>query len=84
MIYTMHAGLVMFHKKKEKYFTLDIDKMLDKISRYSKIDDIYTKIGLLCSKIGNEGVSCICLPIDMKWEAECSITGWNTTRHLEI
>ena len=45
MVYTMHFGLVMFHKKKEKYFTLDIDKMLDKISRYSKIDDVYITIG---------------------------------------
>ena len=45
MVYTMHAGLVMFHKKKEKYFALDIDKMLDKISRYSKMDSVYLTIG---------------------------------------
>ena len=38
--------------KKNEYFVLDVDKILDKISRYSKIDDIYTKIGLLCPKTG--------------------------------
>ena len=33
------------HMKKYEYFVLDVDKIIDKISRYSKINDIYTKIG---------------------------------------
>lgn len=41
----------LYTEEKNEYFALDVDKMLDKISRYSKIDDIYTKIGLLCSKM---------------------------------